>query len=181
MFLAKLIRSNAILCLLASTAFSASALDFSKKEQSHSHKGYFKPGAAVALTYDYDGQTELGALENITLTLQHHYSSGYISARPLETHDLNITSYQTLNNEKLQSKENLQLPIQISGTKSGTYFVSLEVIYESLSGQRNLRVLSLPIQIGEPRKAKTATPSTQKSNSISKKGLITFQANEIIK
>ena len=159
---------------------TASALDIASKEQSHSHKGYYKPGAAVSMTYDYDGQTEPGTLENITLSLKHHYSSGYISARLLQTHDLEIITHENLENEKLQAGADLHMPIQMSGTKPGPYFISLEVIYENLSGQRSLRVLSLPIHIGALNRSKTAPRSARKTKSKSSADLVTFAAHEII-
>jgi len=148
--------------------------------KTHSHKGYYKPGAAVALTYDYDGETQPGELENLTLTLQHHYSDGYLSARLLETPDLQITSHGNLENKQLQAEISLSLPIQLSGTNTGEYFISLEVIYENLSGERSLRVLSLPIQIGDSKVSKgtTAAPRLKSSGT---KGLIILEAQEVIR
>lgn len=177
----KIIRGCALFIFMIGSAFSASALEAPNKDLSHSHKGYFKPGAAVALTYDYDGQTEIGELENITLKLEHHYNSGYISARLLETADLNIMSHQILENEKLQTGSDLQLPIQISGHKSGEYFIGLEIIYESLAGKRSLRVLSLPVRIGRIDKSKTGQASPQSPESIAAKGLVILSAQEVIK
>lgn len=184
MFFRQHIKSALILSLWVSFSLmggTASALDIASKEQSHTHKGYYKPGAAVSVTYDYDGQTEPGILENITLTLKHHYSSGYISARLLQTDGLTIIAHQNLENEKLQAGADLRMPIQISGTEPGQYFISLEVIYENLSGQRSLRVLSLPIQIGDSNRSKTAPTSARKSKSEGSAGLVTFAAHEIIK
>jgi hypothetical protein len=184
MFFSQHIKSALILSLWVSFSLmggTAYALDIASKEQSHSHKGYYKPGAAVSVTYDYDGQTEPGILENITLSLEHHYSSGYISARLLQTDDLDIISHQKLENEKLQAGTDLHMPIQISGTEPGQYFISLEVVYENLSGQRSLRVLSLPIHIGDLNISKTAPPSARKTRSEDSAGLVTFAAHEIIK
>lgn len=181
MFFDKIIRGGIISTFIAGSVFSASALDAPSKDLSHSHKGYFKPGAAVALTYDYDGQTDLGELENLTLTLKHYYNTGYISARLLETNDLHIISHQTLDNEKLQTGLDLQLPIQISGLKSGEYYISLEIIYESLAGNQSLRVLSLPVRIGNIDKFKTTKTAPQPSKSITEKGFVILNAREVIK
>ena len=181
MFLGKIIKGCTLSALILGCAFSASALEAHHKELGHSHKGYFKPGAAVALTYDYDGQTELGALENITLTLEHYYDEGYISARILETNDLHIMSHQVLKNERLRNGINLQLPIQISGTQSGEYYISLEVIYESLSGNQSLRVLSLPVQIGKVDTSKASKTDLHASRPIAEKGFVILDAQEVIK
>lgn len=184
MFFSQHIKSVFILSLWVSFSLiggPAFALDIASKEKSHSHKGYYKPGAAISVTYDYDGQTEPGILENITLTFEHHYSSGYISARLLQTDELNIIAHQNLENEKLQAGADLHMPIQISGTKPGQYFISVEMIYENLSGQRSLRVLSLPIHIGDSNRSKTAPTLARKTKFEGSAGLVTFAAQEIIK
>jgi len=177
----KVITACLSLTIMLGCSFSAAALDTSGKHKEHAHKGYYKPGAAVALLHDYDGQTGLGELENIMLTLEHHYSAGYISARLLETPELQILAYSQLDNEKLQTGSKLQIPVQVSGTKSGKYYISLEVIYENLSGQRSLRVLSLPIQIGNINTSKGANTEPQKAISNIEKGLVILNAQEVIK
>jgi len=169
------------LSLILGLACSASALDALKKNHNHSYQGYYKPGAAVALTHDYDGETRPGELENITLTLEHYYNDGYISARLLETDNLLIMSSSTLEDEKIDAMSLFQLPIQFSGTKLGEHFISLEVIHKSLSGNHSLRVLSLPIQIGSVDTSKPANTSSEKSISGTEKGLVIFNAQETIK
>jgi len=186
-FQGKVMRHFKIIGLSLSCAFllagfqAASALDSSGKDHSHSHKGYFKPGAAVALSYDYDGETQPGELENITLKLEHYYRDGYISARLLESPDLNIISSQMLSNERLRAGSNFSLPLQLSGTAPGEHYISLEVIHESLDGQHSLRVLSLPIHIGERSKTKSANPPSQKLEQGKEKGLIILNAQEVIR
>lgn len=166
---------------LLGASHSALALDTAGKDHSHSHKGYFKPGAAVALSYDYDGDTRPGELENITLNLEHFYRDGYISARILETPDLKIISSQNLSNERVHAGSNFSLPLQLSGTKQGEHYISLEVIHESLDGQQSLRVLSLPVHIGERSKTKSVNPPSQKLEQGKEKGLIILNAQEVIR
>lgn len=178
MFFNSLIRICLACLFIVSGAHSASA---SSKDHSHLHNGYYKPGAAIALTSDYDGTTQPGELENLTLTLAHHYSGGYMSARLLETPDLHIISHGALENEKLQAGSTLALPIQLSGSQAGEYYISLEVIYESLSGKRSLRVVSLPIHIGHASTSKTTKASSKKLNSSRGKGLVILNAQETIK
>jgi len=182
---AKIIYVSISLSLILFSAYSAAALDVSSKGHLCTHKGYFKPGTAVALSYDYDGKTQPGELEDLTLTLEHYYSDGYISAKVLETNALHIMSHRTIENEKLEAGTNLSLPIQFSGAQLGEYFISLEVIYENLSGERNLRVLSLPIQIGTLNTPKNANTSSEKTKSgtitNAEKGLVILNAQEIIK
>jgi len=181
MFLSKIIKASIAIGLMLGGAYSAAALETLGKEHSHAHKGYFKPGAAVELTSDYDGKTQPGELENLTLKLQHYYRDGYISARFIETEGLDIFSYQTLENEKLIDETALLLPIQLSGTQLGEHFISLEITYESLSGDRTMRVLSLPVQIGERQKSKGETTSFQQPKSSHQDGFVIFEATETIR
>ena len=71
--------------------------------------------------------------------------------------------------------------MQLSGIKSGEYFISVEVIYESLSGNRSLRVLSLPIQIGNTVASKGEDTASQNSKPGTKNGFIIMKAQEIIR
>ncbi len=177
----KLIRSAVGLGLILATAFSTDALEPSNKGQGHAHKGYFKPGAAVSLHYDYDEKTLPGEIETINFTLEHHYSSGYLSARFIETNSLNIISDNTLENHDLATTPHLSLPVQISGTIEGEHFISLEITYESLVGNRSLRVVSLPIYIGDKATSKNGNTLSQKSNTGDGKGLVILSAHEVIK
>ncbi len=179
----KIIRGGLALGIMMGCSYSAPSLAAPSKDKTHSHEGYYKPGAAVELTYDYDGHTQPGELESLTLTLQHAYSEGYISARLLDTTELHILPYGSLENEKVHAGSALQLPLQLSGIKFGEYFISLEIIYESLSGHRSLRVLSLPVQIGniEATKTKGANARSQSSKPKTENGLIILNAQEVIK
>jgi len=176
MFFDHITRFGLALGFVISSAYSASAAG-----KHHSHKGYFKPGAAVALTYDYDGITRPGELENLTLKIAHQYSAGYVSARLLETADLQIISHGIIENEKIQDESTLEIPIQLSGNHPGEYFISLEIIYEALSGKRDLRVLSLPVQIGHLNASKNETESSDTSKASPDKGFVILTAQEIIK
>lgn len=177
----RIIIANIILCFLAGTASPAWAANIAAKAQNHVHKGYYKPGAAVSLTYDYAGNTRPGELENITLRLEHSYHDGYISARLLETRDLQIFSSQTLDDETLSAGSNLHLPIQISGTKIGEHFISLEVSHKDLFGNKSLRVLSLPIYIGDHNLSKTNDAPPQTSKPETKTGFVILEAQEVIR
>lgn len=186
------IKNFILIIALSFTLFnfaSVFAAETSSKPHKHIHKGYYKPGAAVELSYDYDGQTELGELESLTLTLHHHYSEGFISAVLLEPQGFQLLSYQELEHEAVQGGAAFQLPLQLSGTTPGAFYISLEVTYENAAGERSLRVLSLPIQIGQtgkrgPSKGSDIAPSSSKAQKAKDKNsgeLIVFSAQEVIK
>jgi len=144
------------------------------------HAGYIKPGAAIALTHDYDGQTAVGEFETITLTLNHIYENGNLSIDILPTEGLQVFSDLPLKNHTMQTNRNLSIPIQFSGMTNGIYSIAVEAVYESPEGQQSRRVISVPITVGTraANKSQPITPQSEKSNAT---GLITLPAKEVIR
>jgi len=77
----KIITLSSVICLIAGAGLAAlyaapaqsSTHSKSKTAQHHDHHaGYVKPGAAVTLTHDYDGDTAPGEFETVTLTFFWH-------------------------------------------------------------------------------------------------------------
>jgi len=139
-----------------------------------------KPGAAIAMTHDYDGETAPGEFETITLTLSHMYDSGQLSLEILPTPELQIFSNLPPHSAQLNHGSTLSLPIQITGAKNGTYSVAIEAVYESSEGQQSRRVLSLPVTIGTKPLGKTqpVKPNHTKSEAT---GYIALPATETIR
>jgi len=156
---------------------------YNKSETAHHHDhhaGYVKPGAAVEMTHDYDGQTAPGEYETVTLTLTHMYEDGYLDVDILPTADLQVFSNIPPKQTQLHYGSSFSLPIQFSGTVIGTYSIAVEAIYNSPDGQQSRRVLSLPITIGAKPAGKTqpAAPKTSKSTGT---GFIALPAVEVIR
>lgn len=144
------------------------------------HAGFVKPGAAVALTHDYDGQTAAGEFETVTLSLSHIYEGGFLSVEILPTDNLQVFSNFPLQQIPLEAGSVLNLPVQFSGTKNGTYSVAIETVYKSGEGQESRRVLSLSVTIGAKTlgKSQPAAPRVSKSTP---KGFVALPANEVIR
>ena len=188
MFL-KIITLSSAAFLIAGASLIANAdkaESHSKSPHTHSHQaeahqaGYVKPGAAITLTHDYDGQTKLGEFETVTLSLSHIYEDGYLSVEILPTPDLQIFSNHGLDKVELQTSSAVTLPIQFSGAANGSYSIAIETVYVSQNGQQSRRVLSLPITIGVKPAGKTQ-PTTPKVSKPAAKGIIALPANEVIR
>jgi len=190
MFL-KIITLSSAAVFIATASFAASSKTcthlhspadvHSKHEHAQAHHGgYVKPGAAVAMTHDYDGQTASGEFETATLTISHIYNDGFLAIEVLPTEDLQIFANAPIEKIQLQTGSTLNLPIQFSGRINGTYSIAVETIYESVNGQQSRRVLSLPITIGPKlsRKTRPTAPITSKS---APKGYISLPATEVIR
>ena len=197
MFLKIITLSSATLLIAgASLIANADKAESHKSQQTHSHQaeahharahqsgahhaGYVKPGAAITLTHDYDGQTKLGEFETVTLSLSHIYEDGYLSVEILPTPDLQIFSNHDLDKVELQTSSAVTLPIQFSGAANGSYSIAIETVYVSQNGQQSRRVLSLPITIGVKPAGKTQ-PTTPKVSKPAAKGIIALPANEVIR
>ena len=144
------------------------------------HMGYIKPGAAIALSHDYDGQTALGEFETITLTLSHIYENGQLTIDILPTEGLEIFSGLSLESVPIETSVDISLPIQFSGLADGTYSIAIETIYESPEGQQSRRVQSVLITIGTKPVGKSQPPLTQIEKTKAT-GLIALPAEEIIR
>jgi len=135
-----IILSSAVL-LFAGMSFAASFETashsdvHSKSSQHDHHAGYVKPGAAVAMTHDYDGQTAPGEYETVTLTLSHIYKDGRLSIDMLPTANLQVFSNLPTQDIQLQTGSTLNLAlcpeyIKIDGrrlyrpTRDGDYSLS---------------------------------------------------------
>lgn len=152
------------------------------KAHSHDHVHYVKPGAAVELLHDYDGQTRIGELETVTLTLAHIYSQGIIHATLIAPEGLTLTQTNQSLRVDLYDSTPIALPVQFSSSHAGRYTLGIDVIYESRDGHQTRRALALPIIIGQDASAAksqghVSPPHAQKS----KGGVIVLPAQEVIR
>lgn len=179
--------SSAVL-LFAAAGFAASVETAAQSDADHKteathhdhHAAYVKPGAAVAMSHDYDGQTNLGEFETVTLTLTHMYETGHLSVEILPTSDLQIFSNMPVQNTPLHNGSVLSLPIQFTGTVNGTYSIAIETVYTSPDGQQSRRVLSLPVTIGASFAGKTR-PASSKTVKPDSNSYIALPAQEVIR
>jgi len=169
------------LACLSSQTVEAVAPETLKGSKTQPRAEYVKPGAAIALRHDYDGQTEKGELETFTLTLEHIYTEGYLTARVLDASGLRIHSDMNPQQVKLHTGSTVSFPIQFSAAQSGEYYLGVEVIYETLAGDQSLRVLSVALSVGEQHSYKTKLPNQQKAGIETHTGIIALPAQETIR
>ena len=160
---------------------SATAKDHAHpKTDTRRHAGYVKPGAAVELSHDYDGKTQLGEFETITATLSHIYENGALTVTLLASPELHVSAFASVKDYPIYQGSTFDLSIQFSGMAKGTYTLSLEVVYESPMDQQSRRVLSIPVNIGGADIEKSTTSAHKDVAVISKFGVIGLAAIEVI-
>jgi hypothetical protein len=115
----------ALLCT-GLTSFSAQAAEPIKHTKYHPPVEYVKPGAGVALFNDYDGQTQAGELGFFTITLEHIYSEGYISAQLLSTTDLQIHSDTNTTQMRAQKGQHYLYPYSFLRRKRDYIILALK-------------------------------------------------------
>ncbi len=176
--------------LIAGLSLALSSYELAASLQGHSetaktphhHVSFVKPGAAVSLESDYDGHTQPGELETVTLTLHHIYSDGHLVANLLPSSGLEvISSFQQAQTALSQGSSPI-FNVQFSALEAGTYSLGLEIIYTDRMAQQSRRTLSVPIEVGTANN-KTA----DKPNNVTPKakapdgGVIALSARETIR
>lgn len=166
-----------IFAIACSAILSASS---PQKSAAPQHAGYVKPGAAITLSHDYDGQTNIGEFETVTTSLSHMYSDGFLSIDLIAPPDIHISSFQPGHKLPISSGSSLVFPFQFSSSKAGHYSISLQAIYETPNGQQSRRVVSIPVAVGLKPHGKTS-PQVPDNRKIKLGGLVSLPAQEVIK
>ena len=188
----KLISAASLVLIIAGAALPASKAPDPMAEpettaQKPDYKApYIKPGAAIDLSYDYDGHTTIGEAETITLSINHMYSRGYLTAALMPDYGLTIISDVSKAPHSLQSGKTITLPLQLTAKAAGTYSLGVEIVYESEQGFQSRRVISLPLFVGMGTlsKGQQKTPATSFKSENQKPGstaLIGMAARETIR
>lgn len=164
----------------ATLNFAAHAVDKSHKTHSHSHTEFIKPGAAIAMTHDYDGQTQSGHIEQFTATLEHIYENGFLTLTLNASDGLDLISDSNAQTVSATPGSTISVPIQISSIQNGQHYIGLDIVYEDFAGAQSRRALSIPITIGDKADNKPNVKS-EPLDSISSKGLVIMTAHEEIK
>ena len=170
-------------CLMVIASGSiAAAQDKEDNKASHaSHISFVKPGAAVSLDHDYDGYTEVGTLETVTLTVSHLYQSGSLSAKTLPMSGMDIISDTSLQKTQISTGSTLSIYVQFSALKAGSYALAVELIHEDGLGQQSRRTLSVPIQVGKLGDQTLSKADKPVERKVKLDGLIIMPAQENIR
>ena len=173
---------TALLMLASTPVFSGSHAAAETHKHTHKETHYVKPGAAVSISHDYDGQTLLGEIETLSLTLTHIYTDGYITAAVLPSPHLQIASPQAPHQASLSAGSTLTIEVQFAAIEPGTHNLSVEINYADHSGHSSRRVVSVPIYVGQTPRSKTqilAQPN--QALSVKSNGVIAMPAIETIR
>lgn len=124
--------------LLYFFAFVISTSAFSEKTTEQ--QLYYKPGADVQLTHDYDGNSDVDTTEEFSL----FFTTGPLAASTPLTIRLNPSSELELLSEKkfaLQPENNeAVLPVRLRAHKNGLHYLGVHAEVVDASGHRSFRV-----------------------------------------
>ncbi len=188
----KRISAAGLALLIACAALPASqapetlaAVETTAQKQS-GKAAYIKPGAAIDLSYDYDGLINIGQAETITLSISHMYSRGYLRVTLMPDYGLTIISGESTVPHSLRGGEPITLPVQLTAKAAGTYSLGVEIVYESEQGYQSRRVVSVPLVVGASTlgKAQQKAPVTSFKSENRKPGstdVIGMAARETIR
>ena len=160
-----------MICLLSCFMFvtgcnkdtSSSVKD--KHHHSHTSHNYQKPGANVRLTHNYDGATNTGEVENLSLTFTEQYSSGqmYIQLKPDTSLVIQPETKEFIFSMKNNKSHNIDL--SISANSKGKHLLNIFASVMDDSGRLSNRVMAIAFYVGDKNLEQS---KTQNSNSADK-------------
>lgn len=178
----KTVLSATLLTLVSANVFSSPQGQIEPHKHTHKDTQYVKPGAAVSLSHNYDGQTFIGEIETLSLTLNHIYTDGHLTATILPSPHLQIASSLGPYHAELTTGSELKIDVRFSAIEPGTHNLGLETIYEDRAHNHSRRVISIPIYLGSTpqNKSKTKVKPSQ-ARSSQQQGIIALPATETIR
>lgn len=160
-----------MICLLSCLMFvtgcnkdiSSSVKD--KDHHSHTSHNYQKPGANVRLTHNYDGATNTGEVENLSLIFTEQYSSGqmYIQLKPDTSLVIEPEAKEFIFSMEGNKSHNIDL--SISANSKGKHLLNIFASVMDDSGRLSNRVMAIAFYVGDKNLEQS---KTQNSNSEDK-------------
>lgn len=160
-----------MICLLSCLMFvtgcnkdiSSSIKD--KGHHSHTSHNYQKPGANVRLTHNYDGATNAGEVENLSLIFTEQYSSGqmYIQLKPDKSLDIDPETKEFIFSMEGNKTHNIDLSIRANS--KGKHLLNIFASVMDDSGRLSNRVMAIAFYVGDKNLEQS---KTQNSNSEDK-------------
>lgn len=166
------------LCVISASALSAKTAPTEKHNHAHVH--FVKPGAAVSLTHDYDGKLSQGGLITLTVTLNHIYQDGFLTANAVPSSGMQIISGAQPVKSYLSEGSEVTLYVQVSAPEQGEHFLGIETVYEDPAGEQTRRVFSIPMTAASNLNEKSQAITSQTPKVKSTK-LISLPAQESIR
>ena len=144
-----------MICLLSCLMFltccnkdtSSSVND--KDHHTHTSHNYQKPGANVRLTHNYDGATNAGEVENLSLTLIEQYSSGqmYIQLKPDTSLAIEPETKEFIFSMEGNKSHNIDLSIRANS--NGKHLLNIFASVMDNSGRVSNRIMAIAFYVGD--------------------------------
>jgi len=139
---------------------------------------YTKPGAAVTYTHNLKSGLKAGEMTNFNLNLNEYYGEGLLIVNLSTEGDL--TLYPSSMQKRFEMDDEISHDMDVSFTpnSNGRYYINVQAVATSPSGQTQPRIFSIPVQVGpevalKPNPLMKTLPNGEK--------IIEMQAQEEIK
>lgn len=110
---------------------------------------YQKPGASVRFSHNYDGRSEAGEIESLTLSFHHAYDSGRLSIQLDAQEGLSIVDNQSPYRFTMDKPQTVEIEAQLSADSEGKYYLSIVASVENQNANPISRVFALALNVGE--------------------------------
>ena len=120
-----------------------------KDHHYHTSHNYQKPGANVRLTHNYDGATNTGEVENLSLIFTEQYSSGqmYIQLKPDPSLVIEPETKEFIFSMEGNKSHNIDL--SISANSKGKHLLNIFASVMDDSGRLSNRVMAIAFYVGD--------------------------------
>jgi hypothetical protein len=140
-------------CLMFLTGCNKDAPSSTRDESNHPHshtsQSYQKPGANVRLSHNYDGATNVGEIENISLSFTERYSSGemYIQLKPDKSLMIEPATQDFI--FSMEDKNSHTIDLSVSANTKGKYLLNIFASVIDDYGQLRSRVMAIAFYMGD--------------------------------
>lgn len=147
----------------------------------HAHKGatgYKKPGAAIDYVHNYDGTSQPGDIENITLTLTEPYEGGTLALEISEDPGLILYTSSRSVQFNMSGAYSHEVDLQIGMPQAGKHYLNFSATTDNGAGQISRRSFAIALNVTNGKAA--AAPIDRKSTIVVKDGLVIMEAEETV-
>lgn len=145
-------------------------------------QGYQKPGAAIRFTHNYDGEVQIGEIEEVTLSFRHSYQAGSLHIELNAQEGLEILDDQPSYHFDLADKQPLDITTSLAVGEEGKYYLSIFATVENEGYDPISRVFALALNAGDPEEQTKSSLGSGMSVEKAKSGekIILMPAEETI-
>ena len=139
-----------------------------------------KPGTSFRFSHDYDGKTEAGEQELITISLNSHRSSGQLTVSLHAEEGIEIMSHNQPVVFDLAQGSTPNLALELVAHQTGRYYVYVQLTEKSETGAQSVSNHGIAIQVGDQGNSRSMKSNGKIQQGAKGENLMVMPATEEI-